>query len=65
MDRRKATKYRGLDRDFETPELDAAKDYSYEFIARWVENGEPKAAIRTVKFKAGEAHNVDFTRDAE
>jgi len=60
-----ATKHRGLDRDFETPELDANKNYSYEFIARWSENGESRIAIRKVKFKAGEAHNVDFTREAE
>jgi len=60
-----ATKHKGTHRDFETPELDAAKEYSYEFIARWSESGKPVAVIRKVKFKAGEAINVDFTREAE
>jgi uncharacterized protein (TIGR03000 family) len=59
------TKHQGIDRDFESPELDASKEYAYEFIARWTENGEPKAALRKVQFKAGAAINIDFTQEAE
>jgi uncharacterized protein (TIGR03000 family) len=60
-----ATKQKGVLRDYESPELEIGKEYTYEFVARWSQNGQPAAVIRKVTFKAGEGVNLDFTRDAE
>ena len=51
----------GADRSFETPALEIGKRYDYEFIARWLEKGVPKAESRTVTVKGGDSVEVDFT----
>ena len=51
----------GLERAFETPALETGKNYEYEFIARWLENGAPKAESRSVTVRCGDSIEIDFT----
>ena len=50
----------GVERSFETPELSEGKRHSYELIARWTVNGEPKAESRTVQVERGKTVLVSF-----
>ena len=51
----------GIQRQFKSPALEPGKTYSYEVVARWTENGEPKAESRQVNGIAGQTIAVDFT----
>jgi uncharacterized protein (TIGR03000 family) len=59
-----ATRQRGTWREFESPPLDPAKDYSYEVRARWTENGRSVERTKTVPVKANGTATVDFTAAA-
>lgn len=59
------TKSRGAERVFDSPPLKAGESYRYELIARWVENGQPRAESRTVSAKPGESFVVDFTKPGD
>ncbi len=60
-----ATKLRGVERTFESPPLEAGKQYKYEFVAKWTENGVEKAESRSVTATAGQTVSIDFTKPAE
>jgi uncharacterized protein (TIGR03000 family) len=51
----------GTDRVFESPPLEAGKQYKYELTARWIEGGQPREVKRAVVGTAGEVVRVDFT----
>lgn len=55
----------GAARSFESPELTDGREYGYEVIARWVENGQPKAESRSVNVTAGQTRLVDFNQPKE
>lgn len=57
---RQPTAATGTERAFESPPLEAGKEFGYEVVARWVENGEKKAVTRTVAVTAGNTQVVDF-----
>ncbi len=59
------TKLRGTERTFESPPLEAGKTYKYEFVAKWTENGVPKAESRSVTGIAGQTLSIDFTKPAD
>lgn len=50
----------GTDRLFESPPLDAGKQFRYELIARWVEDGVRVERKKVVTGKPGEVITVDF-----
>jgi uncharacterized protein (TIGR03000 family) len=58
---RQPTAATGTERAFETPELAAGKEFGYEVVARWEENGEKRAVTRMVTVTAGNTQLVDFT----
>jgi uncharacterized protein (TIGR03000 family) len=60
----KATQQRGTLREYESPPLDPAKNYSYEVRARWTENGKQVERTKTVPVKANGVATVDFTSAA-
>lgn len=62
---RSKTTASGLERSFESPELADGKEYGYELVARWTENGQPKAESRKVNVTAGTTHLVDFNQPKE
>jgi uncharacterized protein (TIGR03000 family) len=51
----------GLDRIYESPPLEAGKQYRYTLTARWIENGAPREMKRAVVGTPGEVVRVDFT----
>lgn len=51
----------GTDRLYESPPLEAGKNYSYEIVARWVEGGARVERKKTVVGKAGETIRLDLT----
>lgn len=51
----------GTDRIFESPPLEAGKEFRYELTARWVERGVTREAKRVVTGTPGEVVRVDFT----
>lgn len=51
----------GTDRLFESPPLEAGKDYAYELTARWVERGVTVERKKVVTGKPGEVVRVDLT----
>lgn len=57
---RQPTAATGTERAFESPPLEAGKEFGYEVVAEWVENGEKKAVTRTVAVTAGTTLVVDF-----
>ncbi len=59
------TAQKGVDRVFDSPPLEAGKEYRYELVARWTENGKPRAESRTAVGTAGQTISIDFTRPAE
>ncbi|HEV3440466.1 MAG TPA: TIGR03000 domain-containing protein [Gemmata sp.] len=57
------TKLTGTTRDFDTPELEAGKDYSYTFTVVWRPNNYTvMTRTKNLDFKAGEDLNVDLTK---
>ena len=50
----------GTDRIFESPPLEAGKDYRYELTARWVERGAVFEKKKVATGKPGEVVRVDF-----
>jgi uncharacterized protein (TIGR03000 family) len=50
----------GSDRIFESPPLDADKEYQYKLTARWVERGMTFEKTKVVTGKPGEVLRVDF-----
>ena len=57
----KKTNLTGSDRIFESPPLEAGKQYKYEITARWIEGGAQREAKKAVVGSAGEVVRVDFT----
>jgi len=51
----------GANRTFETPELADGKEFRYELVALWHQNGEPMSATRGVVVAGGKSVVVDFT----
>jgi len=61
---KKMMKTAGLKREFDTPELDAKQMYEYEFIATWRPNNYTVITrTRVEKFTAGDAVNIDLTKE--
>jgi len=57
------TKLTGTTRDFDTPELETGKDYSYTFTVVWRPNNYTvMTRTKNLDFKAGEDLNVDLTK---
>jgi len=52
----------GTDRLYESPPLEAGKEYVYDITARWVEGGATVERKKTVKGKPGEVIRVDLTQ---
>jgi len=52
----------GTDRIYESPPLEAGKEYAYEIVARWVEGGATVERKKTVTGKPGEVIRVDLTQ---
>lgn len=50
----------GTDRLFESPPLEAGKEYQYELTARWLERGAVVERKKVVTGKPGEVVRVDF-----
>lgn len=50
----------GTDRIFESPPLEAGKEYQYELTARWIERGVTVERTKVVTGKPGEVVRVDF-----
>lgn len=50
----------GTDRLFESPQLEAGKEYQYELTARWVQGGATVERKKVVTGKPGEVVRVDF-----
>ncbi|HEY2910560.1 MAG TPA: TIGR03000 domain-containing protein [Gemmataceae bacterium] len=60
----KDTKPTGHVREFETPDLDAGKEYEYDFSVTWRPNNYTVLTrTKTVLFKSGEDINVDLTKE--
>ena len=55
------TNQTGSERAFVSPPLDPGGRYTYEFRARWFENGRAVLQTRRVPVQAGEQIVVDFT----
>jgi uncharacterized protein (TIGR03000 family) len=55
------TNQKGAERTFTTPPLVPGYSYSYEFAARWTEDGKEQSSKRVVDFQAGEAKVVNLT----
>ena len=51
----------GTDRIFESPPLEAGKEYAYEIVVRWVQGGATVERKKTVTGKPGEVIRVDLT----
>jgi len=61
----KATTTQGLDRGFDTPELEAGKKYKYDFLVSWRPNNYTIITReRTVEFIAGDDVVVDLTKES-
>ena len=54
------TRQRGETRTFESPPLQSGRPYSYEFRARWMQDGQPVEQTRRVDVTAGRVSSVDF-----
>jgi uncharacterized protein (TIGR03000 family) len=50
----------GTDRIYESPPLEAGKEYQYELTARWIERGVLMEKTKVVTGKPGEVVRVDF-----
>jgi uncharacterized protein (TIGR03000 family) len=50
----------GTDRLYESPPLEAGKEYQYELTARWIEGGATIERKKVVTGKPGEVVRVDF-----
>jgi uncharacterized protein (TIGR03000 family) len=55
-----ATKQRGDTRTFVSPVLQPGRTFTYEFRARWMKDGKPVEATRTVDIRAGAKTTVDL-----
>jgi uncharacterized protein (TIGR03000 family) len=55
-----ATQQRGNDRWFDSPPVQAGKDYMYTLRARWMQNGREVTAKKDVTFRAGQQTTVTF-----
>jgi uncharacterized protein (TIGR03000 family) len=61
----KATTTTGLERGFDTPELEAGKKYKYDFLITWRPNNYTVITReRTVEFLAGDDVVVDLTKES-
>jgi uncharacterized protein (TIGR03000 family) len=58
----KKTTQTGTDRIYESPPLEAGKQYKYELTARWVEGGATREVKKAVIGTPGEVVRVDFTK---
>jgi uncharacterized protein (TIGR03000 family) len=54
------TAQRGTDRIYESPPLEAGKEYQYELTARWIEGGVLMEKTKVVTGRPGEVVRVDF-----
>jgi len=54
------THQKGRERSFITPPLKAGKEFHYEVMARWTENGKAVTRTRRVSVTAGSRVRVDF-----
>jgi uncharacterized protein (TIGR03000 family) len=54
------TSQSGQVRQFETPTLDPAQEYTYEVHARWTENGHDVDRNRRLSVHAGDRLGVNF-----
>jgi uncharacterized protein (TIGR03000 family) len=61
----KPTRQRGPDREFNSPPLTPGRNYHYDVRARWMENGKPVEATRTVRVRANDRKEVDMTQPNE
>jgi uncharacterized protein (TIGR03000 family) len=60
------TKATGKLREFETPPLDAGKEYEYAFKVSWRPNNYTvMSRTKSVQFKAGDELAIDLTKDTE
>lgn len=60
----RATKATGVNREFETPPVEAGKMYEYKFTAKWRPNNYTEITRnKSVTFKGGEDVVVDLTKD--
>ncbi|MCZ2342797.1 MAG: TIGR03000 domain-containing protein [Bacteroidales bacterium] len=58
------TKTTGVNREFETPNLEAGKTYEYDFKVSWRPNNYTVLTrTRSVQFQAGDSITVDLTKD--
>ena len=64
VDKTYQTQQKGIERSFETPPLEPGH-YRYEVIARWTEQGQPRAESREVFAQPGQTLRIDFTRPAD
>ena len=56
-----ATTQTGTERQFESPPLEAGREYEYELVARWTgPDGKPVAETRQVRATAGQTVRVSF-----
>ena len=61
----KPTTTQGIDRGFDTPELEAGKKYKYDFLVSWRPNNYTIITReRTVEFLAGDDVVVDLTKES-
>ncbi|MGL6077048.1 MAG: TIGR03000 domain-containing protein [Fimbriiglobus sp.] len=56
---------KGIERVFESPELQPGQRYTYQIMARWTANGREQAESRTVTATAGQLVRVNFLIPAE
>jgi len=55
----------GRTRQFVSPPLDSDGRYTYQFEARWNDNGRERKETRTARVHAGDRITVDFSRPAD
>jgi uncharacterized protein (TIGR03000 family) len=58
------TKLKGALRQFVSPPLEPAQDYTYEVRARWLENGREVIRTRQLKVRAGEYQYLDLSQQS-
>lgn len=51
----------GAERTFETPDLASGKEFRYELVAKWKQDGTEVTSTRSVTVASGTSVSVDFT----
>jgi uncharacterized protein (TIGR03000 family) len=52
----------GTDRTYESPPLEAGKEYAYQIVARWTEGGATVERKKTAFGKPGDVVRIDMTK---